>query len=179
MLHPRRSSRKKLRTHPAHTGWTGYLLLGIHQLHGHVAVLCVDQHALRLGDVAQVAFRAWRVDVFQMPRSDQSFSIGDMACFLAVYRLNVHKTRHCHHDQRSKTQNLQFPIPLGAALSVPPAVHGTSDSCALGLRLPSEPVLAFPKIRNLGPVPLSQHCRLCSWDAKDNFEFERRIGYRI
>jgi hypothetical protein len=39
--------------------------LRVHQLHRHVAVSCVDQHALRLRDVARLAFRIYRVDAFQ------------------------------------------------------------------------------------------------------------------
>ena len=35
----------------------------VKQLHRHVAVSCVDQHAFRLRDIARLAFRLWRVHV--------------------------------------------------------------------------------------------------------------------
>ena len=46
---------------------------GIHELHRHVAVARVDQHALRLWHENRLAIRPSRVYVDQVPRSDQFF----------------------------------------------------------------------------------------------------------
>src|ERR1700740_333607 len=89
----------------------------------------IDQHGLRRRVIARLAFRFWRADVLQVPRSDQSFSIGGMASFLGFCRLNVHKTCDCQkHDPCAITQSFHFDSSWRLPSNAPPAVHETLDS---------------------------------------------------
>ena len=45
--------------------------LGVHKLHGHMAVARIDQHAFRLRDRAGISIQPRSFYVCQMPRSDQ------------------------------------------------------------------------------------------------------------
>jgi hypothetical protein len=46
---------------------------GIHELHGHVSITGVNQHAFRLRDGYWPPIRSRSVDAHQRPRSDQLF----------------------------------------------------------------------------------------------------------
>ena len=71
--------------------------LGVHKLHGHMAVARIDRHAFRLRDRAGLAIRPWRIYAHQMPRSDQLFPCRVMACYLLLCRLSLGETGNSYN----------------------------------------------------------------------------------